>query len=337
MNEEISTLRYLYKDVINGYSKVEEKSVYVKHLKERDIGNIEERKIRLKEEAKRNGLLDEKQKIELLIEQELWTKVKEDDIEKIRKEVLHLKESKKKLVLGHQIKQFNKKIDRQQKLFLDLHRERSENLGFVAETYSDKKINEEIVRDTFFKGEDLKEAFFSEEEFQELSNAELDAYTVLYSAVNSQFSENILKKISVCPFFVNSFFICENNPNLFFGKPVVELTNYQIDIFSYGRYFKQIMSECKNPTHDLYEEPQKLIEYYEAAYKAKQAKENKKGLGSGKQSEYMGSTMFGATEEELRSMSAGDDESSSMVNFSQEAEKTGGDMGINEFLKLHQK
>ena len=34
---------------------------------------------------------------------------------------------------------------------------------------------------------------------------------------------------------------------------------------------------------------------------------------------------------------AGDDESSSMVNFSQEAEKTGGDMGINEFLKLHQK
>ena len=141
----------------------------------------------------------------------------------------------------------------------------------------------------------LKEQYFSEEEFEDLTSADLDAYTVLHTAVNSQFSDNILKKISVCPFFVNSFFICDNNPNLFFGKPVVELTNYQIDIFSYGRYYKFIMSECRPPTQDLYDAPQKLVEYYEAARKAKEAKESKKGLGSGKQSEYMGSTLFGAT------------------------------------------
>ena len=51
----------------------------------------------------------------------------------------------------------------------------------------------------------------------------------------------------------------------------------------------------------------------------------------------MGSTMFGATKEELASIAAGDEEGSAMVDFSKEAEKTGGDMGINEFLKLHQK
>lgn len=337
MNEEVSTLRYLYKDVINGYSKVDEKNIFIKHLKETDIGIIAERRFLLRDEAKSKGLLDEEQKVKLLISQDLWTQVKEDDIEKLKKEVLHLRESKKKLILGRQIKQFNKRIEKQEKLHSDLYKERKEHIGFVAEEYADKKINEEVVRDTFFKNHELKEHYFSEEEFEDLTSSDLNAYTVLHTAVNSQFSDNILKKIAVCPFFVNSFFICENNTNLFFGKPVVELTNYQIDIFSYARYFKFIMSECKPPTHDLYETPQKLVEYYEAARKAKEAKENKKGLGSGKQSEYMGSTVFGASKEELQSMASVDEDESSVVNFSKEAEKSGGDMGINEFLKLHQK
>jgi hypothetical protein len=337
LNEEVSTLRYLYKDVINGYSKVEEKNVFIKHLKETDIGKITERRFTLKNEAKSKGLLDEEQKVELLISQDLWSQVKEDDLEKLKKEVLHLRESKKKLILGRQIKQFNKRIERQEKLHSDLYKERKEQIGFVAEEYADKKINEEVVRHTFFKNHELKEQYFSDEEFEDLTSTDLDAYTVLHTAVNSQFSDNILKKISVCPFFVNSFFICDNNPNLFFGKPVVELTNYQIDIFSYAKYYKFIMSECKPPPQELYEKPQKLVEYYEATRKAKEAKESKKGLGSGKQSEYMGSTMFGATKEELASMAAGDEEGSAMVDFSKEAEKTGGDMGINEFLKLHQK
>ena len=107
MNEEVSTLRYLYKDVINGYSKVEEKNVFIKHLKETDIGKITERRFTLKNEAKSKGLLDEEQKVELLISQDLWSQVKEDDLEKLKKEVLHLRESKKKLILGRQIKQFN--------------------------------------------------------------------------------------------------------------------------------------------------------------------------------------------------------------------------------------
>jgi hypothetical protein len=97
------------------------------------------------------------------------------------------------------------------------------------------------------------------------------------------------------------------------------------------------MAECKSPPNELYQNPEKLIEYYENAKTAKEARESKKGLGGGKQSEYMGSTVFGASKEELQSMASVDEDESYMVDFSKEAEKSGGDMGINEFLKLHKK
>ena len=339
MNNELSVLRYLYKDVINGYSKVDEKEVYISHLKETDIGQIEERKIKLTEEAKEKGLHDEEQKIQLLISQGLWTEAKEADIKKVRSEIIELRETKKKLILGRQIKQINKQIQFKENAYNDLSKERKEEVGHTAEHYADKRVNEELVYKTFFKGPELTDPYFSEDQFEELTNKDLEGYTLLYTAVNSQFSDMILRKISVCPFFLNSFFVCENNTNLFYGKPVVQLTNYQIDVFSYGRYYKSIMADAKNPPNELYEDPEKLIQYYENAKKAKEAKENKKGFGKGKQSEYMGSTVFGASKEELEALagSEGDEGDAVMVNFSKEASKTKGDMGLNEFLNLHKK
>ena len=191
MKEELSTLRYLYKDVINGYSKVDEENIYIRHLRETDIGHIEERKAKLTEEAKQKGLEDEDEKIKLLISQDLWTQVKEDDIEKLKKEIGHLRESKRKLILGRQIKQFNKIIERKEKLFSDLYKERTGEVGFTAEQYADKKVNEEIVKDTFFKSQELGDPFFSEEKFEEMTSRELEVYSMLYNAVNSQFSDKI--------------------------------------------------------------------------------------------------------------------------------------------------
>lgn len=339
MKNELSTLRYLYKDVINGYSKVDENGIYISHLKETDIGEIEERKIKLTEEAKGKGLHDEEEKIELLVSQGLWTQQKEVDIKKVRSEIIELRETKKKLILGRQIKQINKQIQFKENIYKDLSKERRDEVGHTAEDYADKKVNEELVFKTFFKGPELSDPFFSNEEFEDLTNKDLEGYTLLYTAINSQFSDTILRKISVCPFFLNSFFVCENNTNLFYGKPVTELTNYQIDVFSYGRYYKSIMADAKNPPNELYEEPEKLIQYYENAKKSKEAKENRKGFGKGKQSEYMGSTVFGASKDELEALAgtSGEDGDAVMVNFSKEANKTGGDMGLNDFLNLHKK
>tara|TARA_B100000287_G_scaffold432225_1_gene491068 strand:+ start:759 stop:1772 length:1014 start_codon:yes stop_codon:yes gene_type:complete len=337
LKNEISVLRYLYKDVINGYSIVEEEAIHISHLKETDIGSIEERRIKLAEEARGKGLQSEEEKVNLLISQGLWTQEKEEDIEKLKKEIIELQETKKKLILGRQIKQINNRIEFKSKVYNELVKERSSEVGHTAEKHAEKKVNEELVFKTFFKGPDLTEPFFSNEEFDELTNKELDSYALLYTAVNSQYSDLILRKISVCPFFLNSFFVCENNTNLFYGKPVVELTNYQIDVFSYGRYYKSIMSEAKSPPNELYSEPEKLIEYYENAKKAKEAKENRKNNRRGKESEYMGSTVFGATKEELEVIAGEEDGSSEMLDLSKEAEKSGGEMGLNEFLNLHKK
>lgn len=336
MKDEISRLRHLYKDIINGYSYVPEGKIYVRHLKEKDVGEIEEKRLNLKRQAMDEGLEDEDEKIKLLIDNEIWSYEKENDINKLKGEIETLQETRGKLVLGKQIKQIKSKIKKKEKLYSDLMNERVSQVGFTAETYSDKKINEEIVRILFSKDKEFSTPFFSQEEFEELSTPDLDAYTTLYTSVNFQYSEKIIKKISICPFFLNAFFVCENNSNQFFGKPVVELTNYQIDVFSYGRYFKGIMAECERPPKDLHDDPEKLIEYYELARSSKEAKE-KRQSGSNKQSEFMGSTVFGASKEELVSIAGGEGGGGELVDLSREVEGSGKDLGLNEFLKMHKK
>lgn len=334
MNDKIGKLRYLYKDVINGYTYFKEKKLYVKHLKEKDLGEVSQRKHEIFEDAKNRGLNDEKEKIQILIDSEAWTEEKEKDVEKLEEEILHLEQSKKKLILGKQIKEFNKKIEKKTKLYDDLASERESEVGFTAEKYVDKRINEEIVNLTFFKNRGLTERFFSEEEFDELTEQELLFYVRLYTVIALQYSNETLKKISVCGFFLNCFLICENNPDLFFGKPVTELTNNQVDIFSYGRYFKGIMTECKPAPYEISDNPDKLIEYYEASRKSRDAKQLK---GGGKESEFMGSTVFGATKEELGAVIEEGEESTKFVDFKGQAESSGKDMDLKDFLKMHKK
>ena len=68
----------------------------------------------------------------------------------------------------------------------------------------------------------------------------------------------------------NIFYLCDDNVFNFYGKPVITLTFYKIEIYSYGRYFKSLIqtSEDKIPDH-IVEDPDKLIEWAQASKNVK--------------------------------------------------------------------
>ena len=52
----------------------------------------------------------------------------------------------------------------------------------------------------------------------------------VYSKNNEKFKAEVLKKIALADFFTNIFYLCEDNVFNFYGKPVIILTFYQIEI-----------------------------------------------------------------------------------------------------------
>ena len=94
---------------------------------------------------------------------------------------------------------------------------------------------------------------FSEEEFQNLSFRELAELVRTYNKAISKYKERNIKRIGVCYFFLNSFLMAENDPIKFYGKSVLDMTVYQQNLFSKGKFNKYILEEGKSPPESMYE------------------------------------------------------------------------------------
>ena len=112
--KEIEFARRIYKDILNGYSELEflGKTLYIKHFSDLDFGQIQEFKEEKRREAKSKGLLSEKEKVDLLIENGSWSKAEESDLSNLSAELKNLKLSRSKLYIEAQIKlQTERKYD----------------------------------------------------------------------------------------------------------------------------------------------------------------------------------------------------------------------------------
>ena len=85
----------------------------------------------------------------------------------------------------------------------------------------------------------------------------------------------------------------------FFGKPVIGLTYYQVELFGYAKHFKHLMSELKSkPPEEYYDDPDKLIDFVEAGKNAEKMLE--KSSKNAKEHEAM--SVVGATAQDLERM-----------------------------------
>ena len=62
--------------------------------------------------------------------------------------------------------------------------------------------------------------------------------------------------------------MCDDDPVKFYGKNVLELSMYQMNLFSRGKFYKSVLVEGKDPPEQYYEEDypnglQELAKWYE--------------------------------------------------------------------------
>jgi hypothetical protein len=215
-----------------------------------------------------------------------------------------------------------KEIESAQKDIDKLKLKKEHYIGITAESFANKKFTYYKLTQSYYKDEKLLEKLVGpDSEIDDIYYYEL---IELYNQFQDKLSGDNLKMLSISPFFTNLFYLCDDNAFNFYGKPIIQLTNYQVDLISLGRYFKNILSNHPNIPIDVRSKPDELMDWIEIKQNAKDAKvidENNELGGAG--------SIVGAQKKDLEMLGITPPKDS----LGDKIKKAGGKLGMSEMLK----
>ena len=328
---EDAGLKVVFSEVLKGFTLVESKNygkIQVKHFTNFDSAELDIKNKLFYDKAINQGLPSRNDRIEYLLKENIWTEEKNKEILQVKSMLSGLRNSRSKVFLQAHIDNINTQIGENQKKLADLEFEKEELIGFCAENYASRRINEHYMYNAVLN--DKGEKLFGAEEFEELEENSLVELIGLYNRSTKKFDSNNLKKISLSPFFTNLFYLCENNAHVFFGKPLVNLTFYQIELFGYARYYKSLMdnSETQVPD-DVKEDPEKMVEWFDSTKSARETLEKSKNAGQ----DGSATSLVGASKQDLKRL--GLDNPNETINLAKKAAEKGGKLNMEDMMKLH--
>jgi len=324
-------LKVVFSEILRGYTLVdvpEFGNIKIKHFNNFDSAELDLKNRFFYEKAVSQGLPTRKERVDHLLEEDVWTEEKNKQILNLQSLIAGLKTSRSKVFLQAHIDQINNDLKKNQAELSALSLEKEELIGFCAESYASRRINEHYMYNALLK--ESGERLFTAEEFEELEEGKLIEFIGVYNKSTQKFNSGDLKKLSLSGFFTNLFYLCENNAYSFFGKPLVQLTFYQVELFGYGRYYKSVMENSDNkPPEEISGDPDKLVEWFDSSKSAKET------LDKSRSADAQGSatSLVGATKEDLKRL--GLDNPNETINMAKKAAEKGGKLNMDDMMKLH--
>lgn len=306
-------LKSIFADILKGYSYYN--NIYIKHFSNVDNADLDIKHNLFLEKAKNDGLPSELERLESIKKDCLWTDSKERELMGLKTYISTLNSTLKQFFKQVDIQPVKELIKETAGKILEMEVEKEGLIGFTAEKYASSKINQYYIFKALFKDQELKEPYLSSEEFEETDDSELEKLALSYNQALLYHNPINMQRIAISPFFINMFALCDNNPLIFWGNPLIKLTLFQIELFSYGIQFKNILRDLKvPPTEDLLDNPDKLVEHH-TMVKNSQELLNKNANNEGF------TAIVGATSEEMKSLGMVD--SNNTIDFAKEAKKRG--------------
>ena len=268
-----------------------------------------------------------------------WSIEQESDVEKLKKSVSHTMMHEGK-TFGQEKKQLEERRKDFEKKLLELETKRTSVLGLTLEKFLGRRRSDWTVYYSFYEDRECTKLVFSEEEFEDLDHQELGELVFEYNQIFDNYDHLNIRRIACQPYFLNKFFIANGDPMVFFGRSAVSLTQFQSELMSQGRTYKNILeSEEGSPPETWYDDPDKLVKWYYAKMKinSDSMPDGPKDLDSGK--DWKGaSTIPGADLEEMKAVAAA--KSEVVVDLNEEVEKMkkkkgGKDLTFYDILRLH--
>jgi len=343
MTMEFDQVQQIYTKICAGRDHVviNNEDCYFKHHLYSDRALLREKYNEGIKIAKKNGIKTEKDYIEFYIDKGWWSKSKEDEIRTITAFVENLKKSKEKLILESQRQSIIKTINEEENKLNNILVEKRSIIPITAEEYADKYYNRFYLHYSLFKDQEFKINFAKNDEYFVEIEDELysDIWSKVFNIINLFKLENI-KYVAATGFFQNLLMLSgkEMSAMSFYGKPVVDLTINQADLFSYGASYRRSINNATETIPDyILSDPENLISWCEGGNSSiNQAKKildrtpnkNKtKGERSGRISSIVGASSSDYKKLGIRENSSGNSDLLSA------AENSGGEMAINQVIK----
>ena len=325
---EDGSLKVIFSEVLRGYSLVDSSlgKSRINHFTNFDSASLDIKNKAFYDKAIKEGLPSRKERIDYLLEEGIWTDEKNKEILNTKSYIIGLKSSKSKAFIQTQVDQINRDLEENQLKLCKLELEKEEMIGFTAEAYAARRINEFYMYNAFYT--DKGESLFTAEEFEELEEEKMMELISIYNATTKKFNSHKLKLVSLSGFFTNIFYLCDNDAFVFYGKAIVQLTFYQIELFGYARYYKSLLEQTEGkPPEEMMDKPEKLVEWFDSTKSAKEA------LAKVDKGEGTASSLVGASKQDLKRL--GLDNPQETINLAKKAAAKGGKLTMEDMMKLH--
>ena len=294
---EDTALRKVLSEIVDGYTKIHlnKRTVFVKHFSNNDQclleGNYEE----VFEKAKKNGLPTEKETLELLIREGIWSNEEEGEIDELKLYSTNLKETKKNLIIPSQIEEINKDISKAEGSLNVLLSKRGSLFASTCESYASNKNNDYSIYLSFYKNKNLNKAYFTWDEFCEVPKKELQAMFTGYMQNTKHLSINNIKYLSISNVFSIYYNVLgQENLYKFFDENIYSLSYYQLNLLNYAKILNSIIENVENVPENIKQDPDELLSFAESQSRNKEVRERSK--------DKQGFSVMGATKKDMGEM-----------------------------------
>jgi len=301
-------------------------TIYLKHFGQLETKTLLSRKREFIQEAEAKGILSNEQSVELLIKDGMWSQEKEDTIKEKTEFTDGLKKSLAKIKLPSQAEQQKKLIDLEEKRLDDLRKEKKELIGITSEEYADKKINRLFFDNICFFDRDFKKPISERLEYSDIST-EVELSNIQNDFFKKFSDENISK--AVLSESYGSFLPFAENVLDIFGKPLKDMTSFQLKMAGFGRSFLTVFKNATKEIPDyVARDPEALIQWAQ-----NQRQDSKNNAGSGaSQNPDKAEAVFGATKEDIEKIKSEDE---TAVTLDDALKKHGGNLNMQQLMEMH--
>lgn len=312
-------------EIFDGYTEFDYfgKPAYLKHFSIRDQRYIHQFYEKYKNIAINKGIPMEKDMLLQLRQDDLWSDTDDLKIATLENEIETLKITQKNMILPSQKEAYQKDIDEKNLELFRLKSTRKEVVGKTAEDYGSSRANEEFIRYIVYKDKELTQHLFNEDDFSNLDDTHIALLLKQYENCGKRLSEDIIQEAVLRDFF-NMYLSQTENVSDFYGKPIVNLSVYQLKLALYARVFYNIFQYNDDIPDNIKKDPSAILRFSESKKSSSNTRSKIKDQDNG------ATAVFGATKEDLNFVDA----NAKQISLTDELQKQGGSMNMEQLMKL---
>ena len=225
------------------------KKIYLKHFGSIEYALIDDYTFKSIESYKAKGALSKKDLLDKKIKENLWSEEQEKTLNSLSNNIELMLSKRSKAVLDEQLDEIDNIIKDYRVSYNSLLSKKESLLNLSAETLSNGPITEYILHLSFYEDEKLEKKAFDIEDVIDFSDEELYEVIDCYRTCLDSFSTSNIRKLSALK-NVRDYIKNSSNAESYFNKSGYLLSQNQLTLFDYSKYFISLLEKISNITYE---------------------------------------------------------------------------------------